>query len=88
MGFGPEFEGGNDVIGSFIGAEGGAFLKEGGETIGSELFAVCVCGFEDAVGVEDETIAGLERGLDGYVGGEGKGCEHEAVPGWFEERFP
>jgi hypothetical protein len=81
LGFGPEFEGGDDLIGGFVGAEGRAFLKEGGEAIGSELFAGCVCGFEDAVGVEDETIAGLKRVLDGGVGGEGKGCEHETVFG-------
>ena len=42
-------------------------------------FAVGVCGFEDAVGVEDEAIAGFERAHGGGVGGEGEGGEHEAV---------
>ena len=38
-----------------------------------------VGGFEEAVGVEDEAVAGLEGMGGGDVGGEGEGGEHEAV---------
>ena len=51
------------------------------EAFGAELFSGCVGGFEEAVGVEEEAVAGLDGVGGGFVGGEGEGGEHEAVFG-------
>src|ERR1700733_12687584 len=51
------------------------------EAIGAELFSGCVGGFEEAVGVEEETVSGLDGVGRGFVGGEREGGKHESVFG-------
>jgi len=72
-------DGGEGSVGGLGG--GGMALEQGAEAIGAVHVAVDVFGVEDAVGEEDEEVAGL--GLDGLllVGDAGEEAEGEAFDG-------